>query len=115
MRRCSDVKDRSGISRRVVSMFPAIVNDTGSIAISSPAGDRKFVFANIAVSFSKKREELSISSAVARLWISVPRKVSVARFSSPVGDRRSIQSTFSLPSLAKSVSCWLTLMSAPCL
>ena len=112
---CKEVKDLKGISLKVVSTSSTKMKDTGSIAISSSAGDKKLVFAKIAVSFSKNRDELSISSAVARLWISVPRKVSAARFSSPVGDRRSIHNTFSLPNLAKSVSCWLTLMSAPCL
>ena len=99
----------------VVRVGPTRMKDTGSISISSSAGERKLVFANSAPPSSKKRDELSISSASARLWISVPRKASTALFWSPVGCSKSIQSTFSLLIAANSVSDCPSRMSEPCL
>jgi hypothetical protein len=53
------------------------------------------VFAKIDVSFSEYLDELSISSACARLCMVVFRYVSIALFSSPLGDQRSIHKTSS--------------------
>ena len=72
------------------------------MAYSSGPGIRKLVFANIAVSVSENRDELSISSACARLWISVFRKDSVALFSSPLGENKSIHTTSSNLKAARS-------------
>ena len=51
----------------------------------------------IAVSVSEYLEELSISSACARLWSVVSKKSSTALFSSPDGSNRSIHKTSSIP------------------
>ena len=71
---------------------------------------RKLVFAKIAFSVSEKRDEISISSACALFCIVVPRNDSVALYSSPEGEKRSIQITFSYGMLAKSVSDWETII-----
>ena len=60
----------------------------------------------MAVSVSEKREELSISSARARLWISVFKNFSVALFSSPEGEKRSIQITSSILKVSRSAIDW---------
>ena len=103
-RLCKSVKLLSGHSLKVVSTCPASMKETVSMEYSSGPGIRKLVFAKIAWSVSEKREELSISSAWARLCIVVPRKASTALFSSPDGENRSIQTTSSQRIFPKSVS-----------
>ena len=108
--RWRSVKLLSLVSRSVVRILSVRMNDTVSSVYSSGPGMRKLVLANIACSVSKNRDELSISSACARVWSVVPRNASVDLFSSPVGERRSIQMTESYGIVAKSASDWETII-----